>query len=107
LKIYEEARSLVLDQSGYPLEDLLQKGISLYLTDVTLKFRREIKPGTVLTVKTHARETTRVRFNWFQEMLNSDGDICSTAIVNGAFIRNGRPARIPPEILSVFQNLKE
>ncbi len=105
LKIYEEARSIVLDQSGFPLEDLMAKGISLYLTDVTLKFIREIKSGTLLTVKTAARETTRVRFNWFQEMFNPDGELCSMAIVNGAFVRNGRPARIPAEILSAFSKI--
>ncbi len=106
LKIYEEARAVLLDELGYSLEDLLHSGISLYLTEIHLQFIKEIKSGTIIKVTTSSGETTRVRFNWNQEMVNESGEICSTAEVSGVFIRNGKPTRVSPEILSALKDFR-
>jgi len=106
LNIYEEARSEVLDQLGYPIHTLMKDGLFIYVTEIDIRFKKEIQLGTTAIISTHALETSRVRFKWFQDFHDCSGNQCNTATVSGAFIRNGKPWRIPNEMLSNLQDLQ-
>ncbi|MBC8479149.1 MAG: acyl-CoA thioesterase [FCB group bacterium] len=106
LNIYEEARSILLDKVGHSLQDTHKQGIFLYLTNIDITFKKEVKLGATVEVKTKALETSRVRFHWYQEIFDEAGNLCNTASIKGAFVKAGKPWRIPPTMLEDLKKLE-
>jgi len=107
LNLYEEARSEVLDNLGHPIAKLMEQGIFLYLTRIDIQFKKEVNLGSMITITTKSEKTTKVRFFWYQEIHNESGDLCNSAQIEGAFVKNGRPYRIPEEMLDHFLSIQD
>jgi acyl-CoA thioesterase FadM len=43
-----------------------------------------------------------LRSTWKQQIFNSEGMLCNQATIEGVFVKNGKPHRIPKEILAKF-----
>ena len=57
---------------------------------------------SIVTVTTEIIVKNRLRSIWHQEMFDSEGNLCSVADVHGVFARDGKPVRIPQELLHNF-----
>ncbi len=97
-QIYEEARSEALDELGCSVADFKKLGIDLYLTRIELLFKKEIRLGSVITIKTMIKNSNRVRFTWQQKITDENGTLCNSAEISGAYVRNGKPTRITPDL---------
>ncbi|MFC1887703.1 acyl-CoA thioesterase [Candidatus Cloacimonadota bacterium] len=107
LQIYEEARSEALIEMGFPISKLIELDIQIYLTRVELVYKKGIANDEVITVKTAIAKMNRLKAVWKQDIFDSQGELCNTAIVDGVFIKNGKPARIDKEIYQIFENFYE
>jgi len=76
--------------------------IALYITNANVDFIKEIELDSKVTIQSKLTKVSRVRFFWQQEFVNENGETCSKAEISGAFVKNGKPFRIPLKILATF-----
>lgn len=104
LRLYEEGRSVAIENTKYSIELLKEMDIALVIIRADIQFIKEIPLEKNIIVKTNLVSMNRVRFEWHQEIHNENGDICSSVEISGAFARSGKPIRINQEIVSDYLN---
>jgi len=103
LRVYEEARAEALEVLRIPIKDLLLEGIRIYLTNINISFIKGVQLEDTVTIRTSVSECSRLKSIWKQEIFNSSGELCNEALVEGVFVRNGKPFRISNELLEKFR----
>jgi YbgC/YbaW family acyl-CoA thioester hydrolase len=104
LHIYEEARADALEQMELPVRMLADKGYHIYLTKIEIRYIKGLPLESYVLIKSSIEKANRLQATWIQEVYNEFEELCSRAIVNGAFVKNGKPARIHKEIFEIFNN---
>jgi acyl-CoA thioesterase FadM len=98
LSLIHEARVQFLKQSGFSELDFA--GTSLIMSDVAIEFRSEVFYGSSITVMVTAGEFTRVGFDIFYQMTDSDNNklvaVAKTGIV--CFDYSTRKVTAVPEL---------
>lgn len=84
LDLYEQARWAILEVSSFGRQYVKETGIGPVIIEVTVKFRKEIKLGEIVTIRTISKIEGNRIFLFSQEMKNENDEICSTAIFKGA-----------------------
>lgn len=84
LDLYEQARWAILEGSSFGRQYVKENGIGPVILEVTVKFRREIKLGEIITISTISKNEGNRILLFSQEMKNENDEICSTAIFKGA-----------------------
>jgi acyl-CoA thioesterase FadM len=69
---------------------------------VELEFKNAVALEDIITIKTTIKKVNRLRSTWKQQIFNSEGMLCNQATIEGVFVKNGKPHRIPKEILAKF-----
>ncbi len=103
LQIYEEARSEALDETKYSIHALSDLEMGIFVIRVELDYKKGVCFGEKIRIETHIQELNRVKGRWYQEIYNQNNDLCSTLTVFGAFVKNGRPTRLPKEIMEEYK----
>jgi YbgC/YbaW family acyl-CoA thioester hydrolase len=103
LQLLEAARSEALLAMNLSIEALREKDIHIYLTRFEIDYLRGIPLEEIVTVKTWIAEGNRLRAVWIQEVYNAEQKLCCRANVFGAFVRQGKPARISPEDFEILR----
>lgn len=104
LHIYEEARAELLQELGMSISDFNEKNISIYLTRIEVQFVKGVTLEKTVKVHSDISKTTRLRSIWEQEMYNANNELCNKATVEGVFVSDGKPIRLPR---SLFDQLKK
>lgn len=107
LHILEEARADALEQMNTPIRWLKEQGFSIYVTRIELDYLRGIPLETQVTVKTSWIKSSRLRSVWMQEVYDDTNNLCARAVVHGAFIKDGRPARISPQLYAHYRSFSD
>ena len=102
LHIYEEARSVALEEMDFSIKKLVELEIHIYIVNINLKFKKAIKFEDRVTIETTLGKHSRVKAIWIQKIYNSKKELCNIAEVEGAFIKFGKPYRLPQEIYKKF-----
>ena len=95
LKVYEEARAEALNKLSLSIRDLLESGIHIYLTKIELNFLKAVELEDTVRIITQIEKSNRLRATWKQEIFNSKNELCNMAIVEGVFVKEGKPFRLP------------
>ncbi len=103
LHIYEEARAELLQELGMSISDFNEHNISIYLTRIEMQFVKSITLEETIKVQSDISQTTRLRSIWVQEMYNANNELCNKATVEGVFVSDGKPIRLPRPL---FDQLK-
>ncbi len=98
LRILEEARSISLSKIGVSLQYLLQQNVAIFVTDIHIKYLKQINFAEDIVIKSFVKKQSRLRCNWYQEIYNADKTLCATADIIGVFAKNGKAARIDKEL---------
>jgi len=98
LYLYEEARAEGLEEIGIPIRLLNQRDISIYLTEINLKFLKSVMLEDTVKIKSKIIKYNKLKSVWEQKMYNSNNELCNIATVTGVFVKNGKPFRIPNDI---------
>ena len=72
LNYFEAARTEVLDDLGFGLGVLRERGLHIVVVEVTVRFRVPALAGDVLTVETEVGEMRRASSTWRQRLLRDD-----------------------------------
>lgn len=103
LHLYEEARADTLEQMNMPIRKLADLGFHIYLTNIEINFVKGIPLESTITIKSRIDSMNRLTSIWIQEIYNTQEELCNTAIVKGAFVKDGKPIRLPKEIFEQFR----
>jgi len=103
LHLYEEARAEALEEMDMSIEELSEEGVHIYLSEINLTFKIGLPMGEKVIISTRMIKATRATSIWKQEIFNSAGDLCNTAIIRGAFIKDGKPFRISRELFEDYK----
>ncbi len=104
LYLYEEARAEGLEEIGIPIRLLNQREISIYLTEINLKFLKSVMLEDTVKIKSKIIKYNKLKSVWEQKMYNSNNELCNIATVTGVFVKNGKPFRIPNDIYDIIKN---
>jgi YbgC/YbaW family acyl-CoA thioester hydrolase len=99
LHLYEEARSVFLEDINLPIRRLQEMGIAIFITRAELEFIRSVPLEAEVLLKSWVLSGNRLRGLWQQEIYVAD-ELCSRITIEGVYARNGRPQRLPQEIMS-------
>jgi acyl-CoA thioester hydrolase len=102
LQMLEAARSEALIGMNMSIDALREKNIHIYLNRLEIDFIKGLKLEDKVTVKTWIEKGNRLRAIWMQETYNSNNELCCRAAIHGAFVKDGRPYRLPPEEYEVY-----
>jgi len=103
LHLYEEARAEALDDMKMSVARLSKENLHIYLSEITLTFKIGIPVGENVRIETNMIKATRATSVWKQKIYNSADQLCSTATVRGAFIKDGKPFRISRELFEEYK----
>jgi len=104
LRIIEDAMVDYLEQLGVHLLDLGKHGISVYMSEISLKYLRPAFLGDTLTIATTFTKVSKVKMLWFNEIFRENSQELLTR-VNGkaAFVNEtGKVVPIPAEVRAAF-----
>lgn len=112
LTYLEDARSDIFAQLGCSLEELSAREIQVFLTQVTLNFKKPAVMYDVLRIYGWFVEIRNRRATWWHEIHNEkSGEILLTGTATGLFFRHGKIITIPQDIkkrmLRLHQNNPE
>ncbi|MCD4828762.1 MAG: acyl-CoA thioesterase [Candidatus Cloacimonetes bacterium] len=102
LHLYEEARSEALREIGITIEDFRRMGVQIVITRVELEYKRTVPFDEVVEIRTRISFANRLRSTWEQRIFSADGTLCNHALIEGVYLREGRPHRISHEMVKVF-----
>ena len=103
LHLYEEARADTLEQINMPIRKLADLGFHIYLTNIEINFVKGLPLESTVTIKSRINSMNRLTSIWIQEIYNAQEELCNIAIVKGAFVKDGKPIRLPKEIFKQFR----
>jgi YbgC/YbaW family acyl-CoA thioester hydrolase len=101
LHLYEEARSIFLEDVGLPIRKLQELGIAIYIIRVEVDFIKGILLESDVVIKSWVVSGSRLRGLWQQEMY-VDGELCSKVTLEGVYANNGKPRRLPRDVFEIF-----
>ena len=103
LHLYEEARADALEEMDMSVGKLSEEGVHIYLSEINLTFKIGLPVGEKVIIDSRMIKATRATSIWKQEIFNSDGKLCNTAIVHGVFIKDGKPFRISKKLFEDYK----
>ncbi len=103
---FEIGRSEALRWCGVPLETLSERGVQLFITSISVKYRAPASAGDRLVVETsQGEQTQRVSTEWVQQ-ITCEGRVLATATVVGVSVNlEGRPIRRPEWLTEALARL--
>jgi acyl-CoA thioester hydrolase len=94
---FEAARVEALEAVGLSLPDMRREGYLIVVSELAVKYHAAAEAGDTLDVVTSVRELRGARSIWDQEIrAATTGRVLVSAVVTGALMADGRPARVPP-----------
>jgi len=104
LILLEEARTQFMDDLGCPLENYLEQGLYITVTEIHIKYRKPAVTGDRLEVLIWIPVMKRAQVKFQQEIrLAGSGELIATAAVTCACIKNGRPTAMPQDFLEMIK----
>ncbi len=102
LQLFEAARSEFLLITDLSIEKLSSLGISIFISESLIKYKKPVELNDVVKVVSTVKSCSRVKSVWKQEIYNDSNELCTVLEIQGVFVMNGKPARIPKEVHSVY-----
>ncbi|MDD2331198.1 MAG: acyl-CoA thioesterase [Candidatus Cloacimonetes bacterium] len=102
LQILEAARSDALTEMDMPISRLNSMGIQIFVLRYELDFIKAVELEDIIEVRSAEREISRLRARWTQDVYNSRGELCLSAVMHCCFARRGKANRISTELYQHF-----
>jgi acyl-CoA thioester hydrolase len=83
LTVFEEARWDICTAQNMTIEKMQERGIGLVVIEAHIQYRREVRAGDQLLIKTRFLDVDRKIWRVEQTMENATGSVCSTVQIKG------------------------
>jgi YbgC/YbaW family acyl-CoA thioester hydrolase len=106
LRIIEDAMVDYMEALGVHLLDLGREGMSVYMSEISLKYLRPALLGDHLCVMTTFTSISRVKMVWFNEIYRQRSNELLTRVQGKAAFVNGqgKVIPIPPQVKNIFED---
>ena len=99
----EAARIQLLDDVGWDMGRLEEKGYRIVVVDMEIRFLRSAELGEDLVVETEVVEVKRVSSRWRQRILGGAGVYLELTLGAAVTDLEGKPVRIPDGFAEAFE----
>lgn len=99
---FETARIEYLNEAGWGLDVMKQRGWQLVVVEMTARFLAAARYGQELTIHTWVEDAGRVKSTWRQVMLRDDEEVAHLLVTAAFTDLDGRPRRLPPEFAELM-----
>lgn len=107
LNYFEVARIRLLEEVGFPVEDLLERGWGVHVVRVEVDYRKEAFMGERVRIRTRLADTRRSRVTVAQQILRDGAGepevLCEARVTWVWVAESGRPQRVPKEALRALR----
>ena len=103
---FETARIEYLNEMGWALDVLKERGWQLVVVDISARFLAAARYGEELTIHTWVEDAGRVKSTWRQTMLRGDEEVARVTLTAAFTDLEGRPRRLPPEFAEHMERLR-
>ncbi|MHC4922841.1 MAG: acyl-CoA thioesterase [Planctomycetota bacterium] len=102
---FEEGRTLMMRDLGMPYSEMEASGVILPVVDMGIRFRTPAKYDEELVTETTVVEVTGVRMRFEYRVLHDDDSVAAEGYTVLASVgEDGRPRRLPKDVLSVLRS---
>lgn len=102
----EDARTDFFEELGLSLKVLAERHIQVFLTAVSLQYKRPAQLSDVLDIYGWFIDINTRSATWQHDIYNqSTGKLVATGTATGMFLVNGKLAAIPPDIRDAMMTL--
>lgn len=106
VRFAERARTELLRTFGFGQADMLSEtGVAFAVRRMTIDFRRPARLDDLLTVETRVTGVAGATVELAQDVRHGDAVLVGLTVLLACIRRDGRPARIPPQIRESFAAL--
>ncbi|MDX1660030.1 MAG: thioesterase family protein [Nitriliruptorales bacterium] len=103
LNYFETARTELLDELGFGLDVLKDRGLAIVVVEANIRFRAPAEAGDLLTVETRVTEVRRASA-WWHQRLTRDGTVLAELDVRAAMTTlDGRATAAPDDLRAAIQ----
>ena len=104
IRFFECARSAMLADGGYPIEQCEADGVTMPIVSVECKYLFPARMGDVLTATAAIETVPLAKLIIRQEVYNQDGVLCASGRVVLGFLskETGRPVRCPQKMADLI-----
>lgn len=104
IRFFECARSAMLADGGYPIEQCEADGVTMPIVSVECKYLFPARMGDVLTATAAIETVPLAKLVIRQEVYNQDGVLCASGRVVLGFLskETGRPVRCPQKMADLI-----
>ena len=103
---FETARIEYLNEMGWALDVLKDRGWQLVVVDISARFLAAARYGEELTIHTWVVDAGRVKSTWRQTMLRGEEEVARVSLTAAFTDLDGRPRRLPPEFAEHMEGLR-
>jgi acyl-CoA thioester hydrolase len=104
---FETARIDLLDQLGFGLDRLRERGVHIVVTHVNLRFLRPAVARDVVVIESEVRELRRATSWWHQRALRDGHVLAEAEVRSGTVDGNGVPMLAPVDLTRALRALQE
>lgn len=106
LTFLEDARTDFFEELGYSLALLAERKIQVFLTEVTIQYKRPAQLLDILEIYGWFIDINNRKATWQHEIYNKEtGKLILTGTATGMFLENGRLVTIPEDIRQAMMKL--
>lgn len=98
LALLEAARTEAMGEMNIPVGALLEKGIQFLIHHCEMDYLQAVNLEDTVTVISWFFEMNRLKGRWQQEVYNSQGEKCFSAVLTIVFASEGKAKRLPPDV---------
>ena len=105
----EIGRSKLLEEAGYPVHLLVERGMIPVLVGTRIDYRKALRLGDRVRAEAWLSGLKRASAEIELRFFDGEGDLAATGSHRAAFIdaRSRRPLRVPPELREAFEPFLE
>lgn len=107
LKYIERARTELLRELGIKQSLFLEQDIAFVIKRISIDYQLSAKLDDLLNVSTSITKLKRASVEFYQEVLNQEGEVICKAVVLIACVNvsNTRPCVMPKQLLGAFESV--
>lgn len=105
LEFFERARYECMAEIEFDVAGLARSGTNFAVAQVDVRYKRPARLGDRLLVESSLKEIGRGSLTLLQQIKDNNREtlFCTADIVLVCVDQNGRPKRIPPEVITKFE----
>ena len=102
---FEVARVEAMRALGISYKEMEDSGVILPVAEFNIKYKKPALYDDKITVVVTIKEIPKIRFKFYYETYNEDGDLLNTAFTELVFVNKetGRPMVIPDNLKTLFK----